>query len=565
MWLIVIAGALLRFALISHNWPSTNSDEAVMGLMAKHILVRGEHPIFYYGQAYMGPLEAYVGAILFAIFGVSTLTLRLGLILFFAIFVVCMYYLTRLLYNRQLALVTVGLLSLGSVDMLLHQLRGIGGYPEIVAFAALIFFIASHLALTADQAQQANIGNVQRRRWLEFAVLGLLAGLAIWDDQLILPWVFLAAVLLFLFCRHELRRVSGVCVLFGLLIGASPIIYYNITAPTGQSSIEILAALQHAGAAQIAQQHITLLSNISGTLLVGLPAITGFNPTCAATNLPFLGQATPQMLLCTALQGGWTLGYFVLWVSAACLAGYIIWRHWQQWKQNHDHAFTREERDNYVIQWARLLLLLGGILTMLSYITSPSSALVPGPTSRYLICVQLTIPAILWPLWNGFNRQKIVMVGGIRPLLILRIALLLFIELMFLLGTIRTFNQGTQDGLQQEQALIQYLESVGATRVYADYWNCYNLVFQSNENILCTPLGDQLQPAQDRYPPYTRIIQSTYSPAYVFSKGAPQVALLEHDLRTLHIPYKYYAFADYVVYEPNDQLHKGIVMVSGNH
>jgi hypothetical protein len=179
--------------------------------------------------------------------------------------------------------------------------------------------------------------------------------------------------------------------------------------------------------------------------------------------------------------------------------------------------------------------------------------------------VQLTIPAILWPLWNGFNRQKIVMVGGIRPLLILRIALLLFIELMFLLGTIRTFNQGTQDGLQQEQALIQYLESVGATRVYADYWNCYNLVFQSNENILCTPLGDQLQPAQDRYPPYTRIIQSTYSPAYVFSKGAPQVALLEHDLRTLHIPYKYYAFADYVVYEPNDQLHKGIVMVSGNH
>ena len=39
--------------------------------LALHIAYRGEHPLFFYGQEYMGPLEAYIGALLFHIFGVS--------------------------------------------------------------------------------------------------------------------------------------------------------------------------------------------------------------------------------------------------------------------------------------------------------------------------------------------------------------------------------------------------------------------------------------------------------------------------------------------------------------
>ena len=37
LWMIalVVAAVLLRFMLISNNWPTTNSDEATMGLMAK--------------------------------------------------------------------------------------------------------------------------------------------------------------------------------------------------------------------------------------------------------------------------------------------------------------------------------------------------------------------------------------------------------------------------------------------------------------------------------------------------------------------------------------------------
>ncbi len=51
----------LRIILASQNWPPTNSDEATMGLMARHIAYRGEYPIVFYGQNYMGALRTCMG------------------------------------------------------------------------------------------------------------------------------------------------------------------------------------------------------------------------------------------------------------------------------------------------------------------------------------------------------------------------------------------------------------------------------------------------------------------------------------------------------------------------
>ncbi|HEY6407432.1 MAG TPA: hypothetical protein VIY29_08190, partial [Ktedonobacteraceae bacterium] len=82
---IITAALALRMFLSSQNWPISNSDEATIGLMAMHIQ-RGELPIFYYGQNYMGALEAYLGAGLFSVFGVSLFTLRLVTTLLFLLF-----------------------------------------------------------------------------------------------------------------------------------------------------------------------------------------------------------------------------------------------------------------------------------------------------------------------------------------------------------------------------------------------------------------------------------------------------------------------------------------------
>src|SRR5437588_7121513 len=148
MFAMVAAAILSRLVLIYFNWPVTNSDEGNMGLLAMHVAYRGELPIFFYGLPYMGPLEGYIAAPLFRLFGVSLFTLRLGLLPLFTLFLICMYYLTRLLYSKGLALFIVVLFSLGSTDVIMRQLKAVGEYPEIELFAALISLLAAWLALS---------------------------------------------------------------------------------------------------------------------------------------------------------------------------------------------------------------------------------------------------------------------------------------------------------------------------------------------------------------------------------------------------------------------------------
>src|SRR5260221_10493396 len=93
---IIICAALFRLVLFAEGWPLVNSDEATMGIMARHIAYNGEHPIFFYGQNYMGALEAYLGAALFHLFGPSLFSLRLGLLILFILFLVSTYLLASL-------------------------------------------------------------------------------------------------------------------------------------------------------------------------------------------------------------------------------------------------------------------------------------------------------------------------------------------------------------------------------------------------------------------------------------------------------------------------------------
>src|SRR5690242_11957684 len=123
---LVVGATLLRLLLLSLNWPVTNSDEATMGLMAGHIAYKHENTTFFYGQYYMGSMEAYLGAVFFRLFGPSTFALRLGLLLLFALFLVTLYALTSLLYTKKFALAMVALFCFGSNDIILHQLKAIG-------------------------------------------------------------------------------------------------------------------------------------------------------------------------------------------------------------------------------------------------------------------------------------------------------------------------------------------------------------------------------------------------------------------------------------------------------
>jgi hypothetical protein len=79
--LVAVALVLFR-SLVWTFWEQSDfdSDQAISGLMAKHLAELRAFPLMFYGQQYMLAVEAWLTAPFFALFGVSVLTLRLPLI-----------------------------------------------------------------------------------------------------------------------------------------------------------------------------------------------------------------------------------------------------------------------------------------------------------------------------------------------------------------------------------------------------------------------------------------------------------------------------------------------------
>ena len=86
--LLLIAALVIvsRAPFLLHGDRFFDSDEAVEGLMARHVL-EGEHPAFLWGQRYKGVPEVYLAAAVFAVAGPSVIALKSVTLACFALFV----------------------------------------------------------------------------------------------------------------------------------------------------------------------------------------------------------------------------------------------------------------------------------------------------------------------------------------------------------------------------------------------------------------------------------------------------------------------------------------------
>src|SRR5262249_2252909 len=82
--LVVLAGVVLRWFVLTHSLGVLDSDEATTGLVARHILHNSEHPVFYWSSNYGGTIEAATTAAAFFIAGSSVLVLKLMSIAWYA-------------------------------------------------------------------------------------------------------------------------------------------------------------------------------------------------------------------------------------------------------------------------------------------------------------------------------------------------------------------------------------------------------------------------------------------------------------------------------------------------
>jgi hypothetical protein len=267
--LLGAAGVLYRLGLLLSDVPPTNSDEATMGLAALHIAEGRDFPVFFYGQHYMGTLEAYLAAPLFWAFGPSTLALRVPNLALYAAFVFLAYQLTRRLYTPWLAVVTVGVLALGADRMVKNELIAAGGYPEINPLATLLFLLA-----------------LARPRVVTAVAFGFVGGLLVWDDWLILPYLAAATAVLLVrsWRRPRLLAVAGVAA----LVGAAPQLVYLPT------SISDYLRLNEGGQG----------FHPYGGVLFGIPMASGMcSPGDCAPWQMWWGIAFPVLLVAAAVLG----------------------------------------------------------------------------------------------------------------------------------------------------------------------------------------------------------------------------------------------------------------------
>lgn len=570
--LIIVVATLLRIVLIAQGWPHSNADEDTMGIMGLHIAYIGEHPIFFYGQHYMGTLEAYIAAAFFRLFGASVFTLRLGPVLMFALFLSIMYFLTSLLYTKKLALITLVLLTLGSSIMLDTELVAIGGYPELLFFGSLALLLATWLVLSLDQYTSP-----RKRLWRlsAYGCWGFVIGIGFWSDFLMLSFILVSGLLLLLFCWRELLKSAVLAVLIGLVIGAFPLIVYNLHAAPGANTLNEFSQLHYAGSVELARimahNHIPLEPELQGSMLISLPAATGGAPFCYDRNLMLTGYLSVQNVQCPGLQNNmssvfialiWSIGFVVLWIISFVLTLKNLWN-----IRKLEHARTQEVSQALKRQVGRLMLLCSSGLILLLFIMSPASAVFPD-NSRYLVGLLISTPSLIAPLlglvsdklavaadvsnddhsrkdsWFTITSSKSALGRGI--LLIIGIVLLVGTVNSFLeIPTVRAYNQ-------QQETLIAGLLRIRATHIYTDYWTCDSIAFLSKEQIICATVDGQLKvrPRYSRYEPYVPIVKADPNSAYVFPIQSGQIPAIAKKAALSPGHYQHFVFGQYVVYQP---------------
>jgi hypothetical protein len=443
--LVGAAGVLYRLGLLLADVPPSNSDEATMGLAALHIARGSDFPVFFYGQSYMGTVDAYLAAPLVWVFGPSTLALRMPALLLYAAFVFLAYRLARRLYTPWLAVVTVAVLALGADRVVKNQLIAAGGYPEISPLAVLLFLLA-----------------LARPTPLTVAAFGLVGGVLVWDDWLILPYLAAAtAVLLARAWRRPGLLAAGV---LAAVVGAAPLLVHI------RSTLSEYRHLNEGGQG----------FHLYGGILFGIPMGTG---TCSPGD-------------CAPWQMWWGVAYPILLVAAAVLGVRAL-------------RAGREERSREV---ARLALVAAAALTLILYARSAAAGETPVESARYLSALLISTPAVLWPLWR-------VRIGGVLVAALLG-------TMVFASVALVAKAPVYADRADRIRELAATLERHRATRVYSDYWTCNLLTFATSEHVICAVVDDELRAGLNRYQPYRRLVESADRPAYVAPAGSEMDARL---------------------------------------
>jgi Dolichyl-phosphate-mannose-protein mannosyltransferase len=212
---VFILVAVARFVILLTSQTHVHSDEAIIGLMGKHILEGRYLPFYMYGQAYNAGAawEAYLAAISFVLFGVGVISLKSCIVVLSLLCLILFYWLCQALYDERTAfLATIVFALTPSLLKWQFQVRGYSWYFLSIPLLTLLL---------------VSIQSTPNRRWPLFLLFGAVSGLSICSLELGIA--FNLALWVLILMRPSLSLKNALFALAGFIAGYSPAIVFNLT------------------------------------------------------------------------------------------------------------------------------------------------------------------------------------------------------------------------------------------------------------------------------------------------------------------------------------------------
>ena len=479
----VLISGVIKVWLISTGSIPFNADEAVVALMARHIN-QGEVPIFFYGQAYLGSLDAILVAIGFRIFGEYVWVIRAIQTLLYSGTVLTVVLLGKKILGSDKAALFCGLIAaVPPVNITLYTTVSLGGYGEVLLLGNLLLLGGMNI-IRETRMEYFFQGN---RRMITVLIWSVLAGFSFWVFGLSLVYSIPVVILVvWEFSRTKQYQIAGKYIMSfigGGIVGALPWILF-VFSGKGFVAFSELAGSAIAGT-ESTMPLLEPLNRLGNFLLLGSTVIFGLRPPWSVRwlMLPVL----PFVM--------------IFWMSAFFI-GFNRIHHQQK-----GNGFQ--------------LINLLSVLLLLGFILSPYGR---DPSGRYFL--PLLIPMVIYGADFIVNR--------VSKTRYIQISLLTLVLLFNLGGTIQAvaktppgittqFDEVTQIDHSRINELIEFLNNNNVTRGYTNYWVSYPLAFLSSENLLFIPRlpyheDFRYTARDDRYPPYSETVQNAPDIGYITTK-----------------------------------------------
>ena len=210
--LILLAGLAIRIPFLLNSYGLGNSDDAIMGLMGKHISEGKVPPICFYGQLYMGSLSAHFFALMFKLFGYSIFILKFSSVLFFLGFITVHFFFLREVFSDNFALVISFFCCLPIGQLIRVSFDATSAYPLVLLLGTALLYLSYQISY--------------KKKDHLIPCLGFLMGLTFWTHQITISCILTCFIILLVKAKFSLKKY--ITLLFFVLVGGLPLLMQEI-------------------------------------------------------------------------------------------------------------------------------------------------------------------------------------------------------------------------------------------------------------------------------------------------------------------------------------------------